>query len=195
MDSLTLASRKRRLKVPRKALYFCLLGAGAILWSMMRSRMPSLPSDSIEFRGEQFKLTKAYSDYEDYKDDPNNLAPSENARVERAVTQAKVSPGSLTRTEMVREVFGLQFPGYGMTQFSEKAQPDGTSLAAFSVEIPRAHKDRVLVFRGRGDVYSLIDDFVFSSADRIMRVRREAGQLVYSNLEGKQVLDRPFPGE
>ncbi len=76
--------------------------------------MPSHASDSLEYRGEQFKLTKSYSDYHDYKDDPDHINPSENIRVERAVTRAKVSAGALTRVEMVREVFDLRFPGYGM---------------------------------------------------------------------------------
>lgn len=179
----------------RKALCIVFLGAVAVLCWRTRPHPSSAPPDSIEFRGEQFKLTKAYSDYDDYKNDPNNIDPSENAHVERAVTQPKVSPGALTRAEMVREVFDLKFPGYGITAFGEKPQPDGTILAAFSVEIPRADKDRMLVFRGRGAMYRLIDDFVCSSKDGIMQVRREDGHLVYSNFEGKQILNRPFPGD
>ena len=77
----------------RKVLYICLLGAGAILWSMIRPRMPSVPPDVIEYRGERFKLTKAYYDYDDYKEDPNNIDPSENARVERAVIQGRSLQG------------------------------------------------------------------------------------------------------
>ena len=96
---------------------------------------------------------------------------------------------------MVRTISDLQFPGYGWTQFGERPQPDGTSLAGFSIEVPRANKERVLVFRGRGDVYTLIDDFVSSAAERIMQVRREGGQLVYSSLEGGQILIRPFIGD
>ena len=46
-------------------------------------------------------------------------------------------------------MFALKAPGYGMTSFGEKPQPDGSILAGFSVEVPRADKARVLVFRGR----------------------------------------------
>ena len=41
--------------------------------------MPSLPPDAIEYRGERLKLTKAYHDYDDYKEDENNIDPSEDA--------------------------------------------------------------------------------------------------------------------
>ena len=39
----------------------------------------------IHYRGESFDLSKAYSSYEDYKDDPNNLATNELSRIERAI--------------------------------------------------------------------------------------------------------------
>ena len=175
----------------RKVVYLCLLVGVAALWSMMGPRPSSLPPDVIEYRGERFKLTKAYTDYDDYKDDPNNIDPSEDARVERAVIHAKLSPEYVTRAKLLGAVFDLQFPGYGTTAFGEKPQPDGTVLAAFSVEIPRAEKERVLVFRGRGEVYTLIDDFVASAGERIMQVRTEGGRLVYSGLDGKPILVRP----
>jgi hypothetical protein len=178
--------------VQRKVLYLVLVGAMAALWSMTRSHLSSVPPDVIEYRGERFKLTKAYTDFDDYKDDPDNIDPSENARVRRAVIQAKVSPEYASRTQLVRAVFDLQFPGYGMTAFGAKPQPHGTVLAAFSVEIPRADEERVLVYRGRGEVYTLIDDFVASGDGKIMQVRQEGGQLVYSDLDGKQVLVRPL---
>lgn len=68
---------------------------------------------------------------------------------------------------MLRALDGIQSPGYGSGQFGEKIQPDGTSLAGFSVEIPRADKERVFVFRGHDKVYTLIDDFVYSFAPHI----------------------------
>ena len=53
----------------------------------------------------------------------------------------------------------------------------------------------VLVFRGRGEVYNLIDDFVASADQRIMQVRADSGRLVYCTLDGKQLLVRSFAGE
>ena len=100
----------------------------------------------------------------------------------------------MTRYQMVSAISDLQIPGFGSVQFGERSQPDGTGLAGYSVEVPRADKERVLVFRGCDDAYTLIDDFVCSAVERIMQVRREGGRLIYSSLEGKQVLVRPFTG-
>jgi hypothetical protein len=194
-----------------RVLYICVLVAGGLLLSMRGSWMSSPPGDTIEYRGERwtssppedtieyrgerFKLTKAYVDYDDYKEDPNNIDPSENARIERAVLQAKISPSPMTQQQMISAIFDLKFPGFGLTSFGERAQPDGTSLDGFSVEVPRAGKDRVLVFRSRGDAYTLIDDFVSPEGVGIIQVRSEGEQLVYSSADGKQVLVRPLFGD
>jgi hypothetical protein len=51
------------------------------------------------------------------------------------------------------------------------------------------------MFRGQEGRYQLIDDFVAASEQRIMQVREEGGQLVYSTLGGRQVLARPLAGK
>lgn len=62
--------------VPRKNLAVCLLlGASAVWLMMMRPQSASLPSNVIEYQGERFKLTREYDDYDEFKNDPNNLAP------------------------------------------------------------------------------------------------------------------------
>ena len=33
----------------------------------------------MKYRGETIKLSKAYYDFDEYKNDPNNIHPSENA--------------------------------------------------------------------------------------------------------------------
>ena len=48
-------------------------------------------SDQIDYRGEKIKLTKAYADYAAYKNDPENIAPSETERVQRLVLGAPIS--------------------------------------------------------------------------------------------------------
>jgi hypothetical protein len=141
--------------------------------------------DEIEYQGQHFRLSKAYADYSDYKNDPDNIDPSENARVERAVADAKVGTRFASAEDMATAVGEIQFPGYGMSGFSGQAQSDGSTLEGFSVEIPRAGKDRVLVFRGSNGRYSLVDDFVVSSDQGIMEVREKAGQLLYKTFDGR----------
>lgn len=172
------------------ALMAALIGGGC--WGALRSRKPDL-RPTIEYNGEHFKLTKAYGDFDDYKNDPENLDSSENGRVEHAVTKAKLAHEYPNREQMTVAVFKLAFPGYGITGIGEKPQTDGCALACFLVEIPRVDKDRVLVFQMRRGVYTLLDDFVWTSAgDRPHDVTLREGALVYSNGEGRELVVRPL---
>src|SRR5262245_25997259 len=105
-----------------------------------------LPPGDVEYRGEKIQLSKWYYDYDDYKHDPENIAPSERARVERLVTTAPIGNAYESRLDMLKALSALHFPGYGSSQFGEKPQADGSVLSGVSVEIPAANKDRVLLF-------------------------------------------------
>ena len=59
------------------------------------------------------------------------------------------------------------------------------------MEIPKAERNRYLVFEEKNGSFSLIDDFVAPSAPEIMQVRQENGILVYSTRSGQRVLTRP----
>jgi hypothetical protein len=163
------------------------LVAIALLWAFVRRHVPS----DVEYQGEKIKLAKYYVSFEDYKDDPDNIDPSENARVERLVTQAPIGHHFVDRKEMVRALFELKFPGYGLGFTGKSAQSDGAALELSSVEIPRAGKNRYLLFVERDGSYTLIDDFVVPSAPEIMNVRKENDALVYSTRSGQTVLTRP----
>jgi hypothetical protein len=161
----------------------------ALLWSVVRRHIPS----DIEYQGEKIKLTKYYLSFEDYKDDPDNIDPSENARVERLVTQAPIGHHFSDRREMVSAIFEVKFPGYGLSFAGSKAQPIGNAhaLELSSVEIPRADEERYLVFEEQNGAYTLIDDFVAPSDPEIMQVKEETEFLIYSTRTGQRVLTRP----
>src|SRR5437879_3064309 len=82
----------------------------ALLWTAVRRHLPS----DVDYQGEKIKLTKYYLSFEDYKDDPDNIDPSENARVERLVARAPIGHHFADRKEMVKALFELKFPGYGL---------------------------------------------------------------------------------
>jgi hypothetical protein len=85
------------------------------------------------------------------------------------------------------------FPGYGSGGFVEQSQADGTVLMGFSVEIPRATKTRYFVFQGRDGVYTLVDDFVQpDTAGLLHAVIRRGNDLVFTSLDGKEALVRPY---
>jgi hypothetical protein len=147
-------------------------------------------SDQIEFRGQMFKMKRAYATYEDYKDDPDNLAPGEAARAAQAVRTAAVPKQFDDRKTLIHEMFELKFPGYGLAAFGEAKQADGSVLSAHAIELPQSGNSRILVYRGVGGHYVLIDDFVESHDKAIMGVRAEGKKLVYTTMKGQTVLTR-----
>jgi hypothetical protein len=147
------------------------------------------PGD-VEYRGERITLSRWYPDYDDYKNDPENIAPSERARVQGLVTTAPIARAFQARLDMLKALSSLRFPGYGSTQFGETLQSDGTLLSGFSIEVPMANQERILVFRARDGHYSLVDDFVVPGDQFIGSVRAEGEQLVYSTRQGREVLRR-----
>jgi hypothetical protein len=159
----------------------------AILWSVVRRHLPS----NVEYQGEKIRLAKYYFSYEDYKDDPDNIDPSENARVERLVTQAPIAHHFTDRKELARALVDVKFPGYGLGFAGKSAQPSGIVLELSSVEIPRAEKNRYLVFEEKNGSYTLIDDFVAPADPEIMQVREEKGLFIYSTRAGQRLLTRP----
>jgi hypothetical protein len=150
------------------------------------------PSNEITYRGEKIKLSKSYSDFDDYKNDPENIHPSETARVQRLVMEAPIKRNFDSLLEASKAVGEIAFPGYGTSGFQQQQQPDGTVLMGFSVEIPRAEKDRCFAFRGVNGKFELIDDFVAPDTPSIQRVSIEDRTLVYSTLNGQRVLTRPL---
>src|SRR5436189_3716496 len=143
--------------------------------------------DQIEYQGQLFKLTKAYCDYDDYKDDPHNLATGQEGLIEQAVVGAKLKPLYQGRDELIHAAFDARFPGYGMTSYGERAQPDGTILSAHAVEIPLSTKQRVFVYQKGSGPYSLVDDFVLDGDREIRDVSLKNGKIEYTDLTGKVI--------
>jgi len=165
-----------------------LLAIAGFLWLSAGNDMSS--SDSIDYQGQTVKLTKSYGDYDDYKNDPNNLAPGEAGKVQQLVRSAPIAKQFSDRMQMIRAVMDLKFPGYGMGSYGEKPQPDGSVLALYGVEIPQSGNTRYLLFRGKGGTYTLIDDFVYADAAQISGVSATGDTLVYTTMQGAKVVER-----
>ena len=144
--------------------------------------------DTIEYRGEHFKMGKTFWSYEDYKDDPNNLNTNGLSHIEAVMIGANIGTNFDTREQFVHAVFSMKFPGYGLSQFGEKQQADGSMLSMFSVEIPQRDKDRYFVARMAGSHLTLVDDFVASSVSNVIsKVTLEGMSLHYYDGSGSLV--------
>jgi hypothetical protein len=150
----------------------------AIAWEGIRRAIPS----SVDYQGQKIKLSKFYLDYDDYKNDPDNIAPSETERVQRLVMGAPIAASFSGRKEAVDAVFEVKFPGYGCGGMGSVEKGDG-ALNGMSVEIPRTDKDRYFIFQNAGGSYKLVDDFVASG---ISDFHQEGTNLVYTGLGGQK---------
>ena len=143
-------------------------------------------SDTIEYRGEHFKMRKAYSTYDAYQDDPDKLDTNELVRIEKVMSEATFPSSFPTQKEFIHALFELKFPGYGLGGLGSQPQTDdGSTLVAQSVEIPQRDKDRYLVAIESGGRFVVVDDFVASTATNAIRqVKLQAGILRYYDAAG-----------
>jgi hypothetical protein len=171
--------------VKRLLLIIAVLVAVGAAWALVRRKIPS----SVDYRGQQIKLTKYYFDYDDYKNDPDNIDPSETARVQRMVSEAPIAHSFASRKDAASAVFEIRFPGFGAGGFGPIQKGEG-DLNGFSIEIPRADKNRYFIFRNVHGSYLFVDDF--QSDTGIQTVREERGKLVYYTPSGQANLTRPI---
>jgi hypothetical protein len=183
-------SREGRIK---RGVRIALLVAAAVTmrcWVLPRV----LPPGTVLYHGHTIRLSKYYFDYDDYKNDPDNIAPEDRPLAANLVRTAPVPHDFATRLEMIHATVEVCFPGYGQGQFGEVGQPDGSVLAGYSVEVPAANEDRIFVFRGTGGAYTLLADFIASGDLGIRGVAREGDELVFHSWTGQVVLRRSLTG-
>jgi hypothetical protein len=153
-------------------------------------------SAEMDYRGEKIRLAKKYVDYEDYKNDPGNLAASEIPRVERMMTEARIGPDFANWKDFVDQAFTIKFPGYGMGP-GPKVVAAGREFIVEVIEIPQVAKDRYLVLeKMAGGTFRLVDDFVtpnspWSAYWAISSIRLVDDRLVYSDRDSKIVHETP----
>jgi len=129
-------------------------------------------SAEIDYRGEKIRLAKKYVDYDDYKNDPSNLAASEIPRVETMMTEARIGPDFTDWKAFAAQAFKIKFPGYGMGPGPRVPAAAGREFIVELIEIPQAAKDRYFVLEKTGDkALRLVDDFVMASRYYEMKPR------------------------
>ena len=182
------ASRGRRWKV----LWWPALVTGAALLFIAMHPRPHRGGDrTIEYRGRQFKLSKAYAEYDDYKDDPNNLDTNELPRIEQTMRDATIPTNFATSEEFIKATSDLDFPGYGQSVISGGREADGSSLELVTTEIPQRDKDRCVLAREMEGAVTIVDDFVISTAtNEISKVTLQGGTLQYYDNKGTLVREK-----
>ena len=157
-------------------------------------------SAEMYYHGEEIRLTKKYVDYDDYKNDPGNVAPSEVPRVERMMTEARIGPDFANWKAFIDQAFAIKFPGYGMGP-GPKVAAAGREFIVEVIEIPQVAKDRYFVLEKMPDgMLRLVDDFVTSHPNRsafwaISSIRLVNDRLVYADRDFKVVRETPVASQ
>lgn len=144
---------------------------------------------TVDYQGQRFKLSRSYTDFDVYKNDPNNLDTNELPRIERTMESVKIPATFKDYKEFIYVTVNLTFPGYGESAGFGRAD-DGSKLLFDLTEIPRADKERVVVARSESDgSWKLVDDFIYEGSDTndINCVRLEHRQLEYFDQRGRLV--------
>jgi hypothetical protein len=115
--------------------------------------------NTVEYQGETIQLARTYADFDEYKDDPDNLPPSTHQKVAQLVRSAPVATQYPTRKAASDALFHLMFPGYGLSMLGLK-----TPVALFSLEVPTANEDRFIAFVERSGAWVRVDDFLWPNA-------------------------------
>jgi len=157
-----------------------------VAWNFVSKMIPS----HIEYRGQEIKLSRYYLDYEEYKDDPDNIDPSETSRVQHLVADAPIANTFETRKAVFDAAFAIKFPGYAFGGLGDGRNVDNP-LTGFSIEIPRAEKFRYITFRRADGKYVLIDEFTAPEIPLLTRVRL-GNTLVYSSDRATGEVVRPL---
>lgn len=151
---------------------------------------PMKTPSHVEYQGHQLLTSKHYEDFDEYKDDPNNL-PAESLRAAvTLVRKAPFGPKFSSSDALVKGLFSIQFPGYGAFFANQVGSGHDPELEIVYVEIPGGRFNRYFVLRkGQNDAYEVIEDFVAPQEPEVARVRRtKNGALEYSRVNGEVVV-------
>jgi hypothetical protein len=172
-----------------------LLTTGALVLARM-AYLEANGSDEMDYRGEKVRLAKKYIDYDDYKNDRDNLAASEIPRVERMMTDAPVGRDFENWRDVADQLNKIKFPGYGMGA-GPHVVGSGREFVVQVIEIPQVAKDRYFVLEKlAGGTFRVADDFVTARDPRsayaaISSIRLVDDRLVYADRSGKAVRETP----
>ena len=175
------------------AVLVLILKAAVMVHQHWNSQIPdaagenTVATNTIDYHGQKFRLSRPYSDWDVYKNDPNNLDTNELPQIERTMEAVKIPATFKDYKEFIYITADLAFPGYGESA-GEGQTDDGSKLLFGSVEIPQVDKERVLAGRGQFDgSWRLVDDFIYAGSDTndIRSVRLEHGQLKYFDRKGR----------
>src|SRR6185503_7208663 len=142
--------------------------------------------DEVEWRGEKFKLKQKYLDYEEYKDDSDQLAPGEVERLKQFMLAISVPKVANSETDLRQSLRQMRFPGFGSSSGGMIKDEIGNRYILNEYEIPQKQEQRTLLYRVEkdGTCRLVVDGVSVDHQNDYMignsEVKVEAGKLKHS---------------
>ncbi|HSY65955.1 MAG TPA: hypothetical protein VK829_15260 [Terriglobales bacterium] len=131
--------------------------------------------DHVTYLDHTIQLSRVYSDFPEYRNDPNNLPKALLPLVANLVRSAPVPKTFPTREAAQDALFKLMFPGYGYSMLGLH-----DPVALFSLEVPGAGEDRFILFTSSDGAWHRVDDFLWAeSAGNIRRAAMKGDAILY----------------
>ena len=137
----------------------------------------------IEYEGQRFLVSKEYSDWDEFKDDPNNYPESETQRMADAVRAVQFLPSAVDRETVARQMLDKQFPGFGCGAPGLLNRDQLDSCAVFFVEIPRTGLCRYVGYVKVDGRFQLVADFEAPDVPMISMVAVENDRLNFYGID------------
>jgi hypothetical protein len=107
--------------------------------------------DEVLWRGEKFKLKQSYLDYEEYKSDRDQLAPSEIERVKKFMLSISVPKTASSESDLIHSLSEMRFPGFGSSYVGLVKDEQGRRYTLHEYELPQTQQQRTLLYRVDAD--------------------------------------------
>lgn len=152
--------------------------------STVRNRSQNTIKDrTAYYEGQEFRLSRSYSSWEEFTKDPDNYLPSETDRMQEAVKSVEFLAVADDRDAVMNQMFDKQFPGFGCGQpGTDAGQLD--DVASFFVGIPRSQSNRYLGYVRRGNQFHRVCDFVAPELPMISRAVVIGNELRFVGMDG-----------
>ena len=142
-----------------------ILGAIALVLAWQFLIKPALRQvkgfDEVQWRGEKFKLKQKYLDYEEYKNDTDQLATNEIEHAKQVMLAISVPKSAKSDHDLIHSLREMRFPGSGSSYAGNVKDERGTRYIVDEYEIPQKGEQRTLVYRlGSNGTCNLVLDGV-----------------------------------
>lgn len=146
----------------------------------------------VEYQGQRIQLSRAYVDFDEYKEDVKNISRKQALQVEAIMRKVRFGPSFASGQALDDALFKLQFPGYGMFYANQLGAHIDPMLELVYVEIPLMDRNRYFVLEKAGTGgFRVVADFVASSIPEITRVHRAKGdKLEFTDSKGKKIVPK-----